>query len=323
MKALVATHYGPPAELRVIDLPIPAPGPGQILVQIKAASINATDLRVVTGFYRDALNLEFPYVPGNDFAGTVVEVGPEVTAFVAGDEIFGQAMHRQLRIVASAQRPSVSTGTLAEYAVFEADTALLAHRPASVSPEDAAALAIGGMAARSAMKLADVRPGERVLVIGATGGVGTALVPLLHSAGAVITATADGGTGEAVLRELGADHVIGISPHTYPESVDAVFNLALFAAHLAPAAHALRPGGRLVSTVIPGPDLEDLGRDDLEVHVVNDLEGKFGGMIDVAETAAAGVFRATIGARYSLDRAVEAMVRFEGSGLIGKIVVTP
>jgi NADPH:quinone reductase-like Zn-dependent oxidoreductase len=148
VKALAAISYGPPGNLRIIDLPIPEAGPGQIQVRIKATTINPTDLRVITGEYRDMLPVEFPYVPGNDFAGTVTAVGAGVSNYRVGDEVFGQALPRQLRAVTSPTRPSVSTGALAEYGVFEADTLLLAHRPASVTPEHAAALAISGMTAR-------------------------------------------------------------------------------------------------------------------------------------------------------------------------------
>lgn len=323
MKALVARDYGRPEDLEVVEMPVPTPRTGQILVRITAASVNATDLRVVTGFYREALELTFPYVPGNDFAGTVVEVGDDVRAFAVGDEIFGQAMHRQLRVVAAPERPSLSTGTLAEYAVFEADTPMLAHRPATLSPGDAAALAIGGMAARSVMKIAEIKSGERVLVIGATGGVGTAVIPLLKATGAVVIATAGTPEGVTVLRNLGADEVIGFEAEQYPEEVDAVLNLVLFADQLGSAGQALRAGGRLVSTVVPAPTPVDLGRDDVEVHFVMDLEGRLGGMPDVAEAAASGLLRATIGATYSLVEGAAAMADFARSVTPGKILVTP
>lgn len=323
MKALVARDYGRPEDLEVVDLPVPSVGPGQILVRIEAASLNATDLRVITGFYREALDIEFPYVPGNDFAGTVVEAAADVTTFAVGDQIFGQAMHRQLRVVAAPERPSLSTGTLAEYAVFEADTPMLANRPANVSAHDAAALAIGGMAARSVMKIAEVVPGERVLVIGATGGVGTAVVPLLRAAGAEIIGTAGTPEGAAVVRELGAHEVIGFDVEEYPSDLDAVFNLVLFADRLESAGAALRSGGRLVSTVVPAPTAADLGRDDIDVHFVMDLEGRLGGMPDVADAAASGLLRATIGATYSLSDGPAAMAEFARSLTPGKITVTP
>ena len=116
-------------------------------VQIAAASINPADIRLPSGDFRDVVPLTFPHIPGNDLAGTVSEIGAGVTVYQVGDEIFGQAVPRALRAMAGATRPSLSTGSLAEYAVFEADTPFLAHRPAGLDLEQAAALpAIGGRA---------------------------------------------------------------------------------------------------------------------------------------------------------------------------------
>src|SRR5689334_15020025 len=140
MKAVVATDYGPPETYTVAEVPTPRPGPGQLLVRVAAASINPADVRLPSGDFRDSVPLAFPHVPGNDFAGTVTEVGAGVAAYRVGDEIFGQAVPRALRAMAGASRPSLSTGSLAEYAVFEADTPFLTHRPAALGVEQAAAL---------------------------------------------------------------------------------------------------------------------------------------------------------------------------------------
>src|SRR3712207_4101941 len=100
MKAVVVSGYGPPEQYTVADMPVPAPGPGQLQVRIAAASINPADVVLPGGAFRDAFDLPFPHVPGNDFAGTVTVVGPGVTAFRPGDEIFGQAIPRVLRPMA-------------------------------------------------------------------------------------------------------------------------------------------------------------------------------------------------------------------------------
>ncbi|WP_432840292.1 NADP-dependent oxidoreductase [Dactylosporangium sp. CA-092794] len=322
MKALVATGYGPPGQLSIADVPVPRPGPGQIQVRIAAATVNPTDIRVITGAFGDAVRLEFPYTLGTDFAGTVTEAGPGVTRYGAGDEVFGQAVPRPLRAVAAPTRPSLGTGALAEYAVFEADTPLLAHRPAGVPADQAAALAIAGLTAQALMTTAEIRPGESVLVIGATGGVGTTLVPLLAAARADIVATAATGAGGELLRRLGAGRVIGVDASQYPTGIDVVFNLALFADRVAAAARAIRPGGRLISIIYPAPAPEQLGRDDVDLRFVMDLEGRLGGMRGVAEAAASGALVATIGRRYGLDEAVRAAVDYARGGTLGKIVVT-
>lgn len=322
MKALVASAYGEPEQLVIIEVPVPQPAPGHILVKIAAASINATDLRVVTGGFGDLFDVTFPYTLGNDFAGTVVQVGDDVAEYVEGDEVFGQAMPYSLRAVAATSRPSLSTGAMAEYAVFEADTPLLAHRPANVCPEQAAALAIAGMTAQALITLARIQPDETALVIGATGGVGTALVPLLAAAGARVVGTAGSHLDGEALKDLGVEQVIGFDESGYPSNVDVVFNLFLSADRIGGASAAIRPGGRLLSIIFPPPTSQELGREDVELHFVMDMDGKLGGMRRVAESAANGDLVALIGRRYTLDDAVQAAVEYARGNPLGKIVVT-
>ncbi|HEY0807297.1 MAG TPA: NADP-dependent oxidoreductase [Pseudonocardiaceae bacterium] len=313
------SDYGPPEQYAVADLPVPRPGPGQIQVRIAAASINPGDVRLGSGEFRDAVALEFPHVPGNDFAGTVGEIGTGVTEYRVGDEIFGFAMPRVLRAMASATRPSMSTGSLAEYAVFEADTPLLAHRPPGLSLVSAAALATTGLTARALMATAEVRQGETVLVVGATGGVGTALVPLLAAAKARVIATATTADA-ATLRDLGADEIIGYAD--YPTGVDLAFNLTLPGDRMTGVANAIRPGGRLLTITYPVPTLESLGRSDIGLHFVLDMDGRLGGMREVGDAAAAGELPATIGRRYTLDQGAQACVDFVRLHTTGKLVVT-
>jgi NADPH:quinone reductase-like Zn-dependent oxidoreductase len=321
MRAVVATGYGPPEEYTVADVPVPRPGPGQIQVRIAAASINPADIRLPGGDFRGVVPLEFPHVPGNDFAGQVSEVGADVTAYHAGDEIFGQAVPRALRAMVGAARPSLSTGSLAEYAVFEADTPFLAHRPAGLGIEQAAALPTVGLTARALMAAGSVKPGETVLVVGATGGVGTAVIPLLAAARARVIATATAADA-GLLRDLGADETIGYAESGYPSGVDVAFNLTLPSDHLAAVASAIRPGGRLLTITYPVPQQEWIGRDDVRLHFVLDLDGTAGGMREVGELAVSGELPATIGRRYTLGEGVRACVDFACLHTTGKLVVT-
>jgi NADPH:quinone reductase-like Zn-dependent oxidoreductase len=321
VKAVVATGYGPPEQYIVADMPVPRPGPGQIQVRIAAASVNPADIVLASGEFRDLAPLEFPHIPGNDFAGTVTEAGSGVTAYRAGDEIFGQSVPRALRAMAGTTRPSLSTGTLAEYAVFEADTPLLTRRPPGLPAEQAAALATTGLTARALMTTAKVQPGEAVLVIGATGGVGTALIPLLAAAQARVTATAtDADAG--LLRDLGAAQVIGYAEAGYPAGADAAFNLALPGDQLAGLARAIRPGGRLLTITYPVPGQESTGRDDIALYFVLDMDGTLGGMREVGDLAAHGDLRATIARRYTLDEGPQACTDFALRHTTGKLVVT-
>jgi NADPH:quinone reductase-like Zn-dependent oxidoreductase len=321
MKAVVATDYGPPETYIVADVPVPRPGPGQVQVHIAAASINPADVVLPGGEYRDVTPLTFPHVPGNDFAGTVSEIGPGVTAYQVGDEIFGLAVPRALRAMAGATRPSLSTGSLAEYTVFEADTPFLTYRPAGLAVEQAAALPTVGLTARALIATADVRPGETVLVVGATGGVGTAVIPLLAAAKARVVATATV-TDADLLRDLGAHETIGYPESGYPSSVDVAVNLALPSDRLTGVARAIRPGGRLLTITYPIPKQEWIGRDDVDLRFVLDMDGTFGGMREVADIAIRGELPATIGRRYTLDQGVHACVDFVRRHTTGKLVVT-
>lgn len=321
MKAVIAPDYGPPEKYVVGDVPVPRPGPGQIQVQVAAASINPADVRLPSGEYRDMVQLEFPHVPGNDFAGTVSEVGAGVTAYHVGDEIFGQAVPRALRAMAGTTRPSLSTGSLAEYAVFEADTPLLARRPAQLGTEAAAALATTGLTALTLMAVAEVQPGEAVLVTGATGGVGTAVLPLLAKAGARVIATSTAADAD-ILMDLGASEVIGYAAADYPADVDVALNLALPGDQLTGIAGAVRLGGRLLTITYPVPQPDWIGRDDVDLRFVLDLDAAYTSMPDVGESAARGDLIATIGRRYTLEEGPQACSDFVQRHTTGKLVVT-
>lgn len=319
MKAVVANDYGPPETYTLAEIPAPRPGPGQIQVRIGAASINPADVKVPSGEFREQFPLEFPHVPGNDFAGTVSELGTGVTGYRVGDEVFGQAVPRALKAMAGATRPSLGTGALAEYAVFEADTPFIAHRPPGLDVEAAAALPTVGLTARALMASADVRPGDTVLVVGATGGVGTAVLPLL-AAVADVTATATAVDADLV-RSLGAAKVIGYDAAEYPSDADVAFNLTLPGDRLTEVAAALRPGGRLVTITFPVTQPEWLGREDVDLRFVLDMDGRLGGMGEVAEAAARGELAATIGRRYTLDEGPQAIADFATRHTTGKLVV--
>ncbi|HEV2634216.1 MAG TPA: NADP-dependent oxidoreductase [Actinocrinis sp.] len=320
MKAVVATAYGPPEQYTVAHVPVPRPGPGQIQVRIAAAAINPADVLLPGGELGEAVAVQFPHIPGNDFAGTVTEVGADIVAYRVGDEVFGVAIPRVLRAMAG-RRPSVGTGSLAEYAVVEADTALVAHRPAALPVQDAAALATAGLTALAIAKTANVQPGERVLVVGATGGVGTALIPLLVAAQAHVTATATDADAD-VLRELGAADIIGYQEADYPAGLDVAVNAVLAGDHLSGLAAALRPGGRLLTITYPVPTPESIGRDDVGLHFVLDLDGDLGGMREVGEAAVRRELRATIGRRYRLEEGPQACADFARLHTTGKLVVT-
>lgn len=240
MRALVAHRYGPPVDLVIAEVADPSPGPGQVLIEVAAASVNPFDLQIVLGTFKDYLPVLFPYVVGMDCAGRVAAVGEGVARFAVGDEVFG--MLRE------------TPGSVAELAVAPADSPLIERRPAGLDAVRAAAVPEVGMTALTLMRAAAPRPGETVLVLGASGGIGMVLVPLAVAAGAAVIATA-AADDDAYVRGLGAaaivDHTAGDpieqAQRQQPDGVDVLFNLALDGTALVEAARALRPGGRLVS----------------------------------------------------------------------------
>ncbi|MEO3800888.1 NADP-dependent oxidoreductase [Nonomuraea sp. B1E8] len=275
MQALVARRYGPPGLLQIEDLPIPEPGPGQILVKVAAASLNPADLMLTSGAIKDSFELRFPYVPGTDFAGTVTGLGPGVTSFATGDEVFGFGAPPSY-----AERfglAAATSGALAEYATFHAEGPYVATRPEGLAPETAAALTSTGMTAAAALQDGAFLPGERVLVIGATGGIGSIAVPLLakeKQAEVIATAIPEHtgyarGLGASATIDYVACDVVEETLRLHPGGVDAIVNLALDGEGLTEAVRALRPGGRLITTTLGSLGHGSLGRDDITVRVVN------------------------------------------------------
>lgn len=193
MKAVVQEAYGTAAVLHLRDVDRPAAGPGEVLLRVHAAGLSRGDVHLMTGepyVMRAGVGLRRPRnrVPGRDVAGTVAATGPGVTRFTVGDEVFG-----------------IARGAFAEYAVGREGK--LAHKPASLTFGEAAALPVSGLTALRALDVARVRAGQSVLVIGASGGVGTYAVQLAVASGATVTGVASSAKAQLV-RDLGATDVI-------------------------------------------------------------------------------------------------------------------
>lgn len=329
MKAVVARWYGPPEVLALEDLPVPRPGAGQIQVRVRAAAINPADLRSLSGVLSELAPLTFPHVPGSDFAGTVTEIGGGVTRFAAGDEVFGVGLPRATAAMAEmfSTPPSLTTGAMAQYAVFDADTPALARRPAALPADRASSLPIPGLTALALLRTGRFEAGERVLVTGAAGGVGSSVVPLLAAAGAHVIATALAQDDEYV-RELGASDVIDYGSadtvaetvRRHPGGVDAVINLALGGADLVELSPAIRQGGRLLNVAFPSPEPSAFDRADLTVQTVYG-SARAGDLDELAAQAVAGKLPNAISRRYPLQEAVRAYADLVHSHVRGKLVV--
>lgn len=193
MKAVVRTEYGTPDQIQLVERERPQPGQREVLVRVEAAGVDIGVWHLLTGLptmVRPALGLPRPRQTGlgSEVAGVVDSVGSQVTRFRPGDAVFG-----------------VGTATFAEYAV--AQEKHLVPRPAGVPPQHAAASAVSGVTALQAVHAARITTGSRVLILGASGGVGSFAVQMAKALGAHVTAVASAGKIDLV-RALGADEVV-------------------------------------------------------------------------------------------------------------------
>ena len=235
MRAIAQHRYGGPDVLQLEQRPLPAVGDDEVLVRVRAAGVDRgvwhlmaglPYLMRVVGF---GLHAPKNPVPGMDLAGTVAAVGKNVTRFRVGDEVFG-----------------VGKGSFAEYAV--APEAKLAHKPANLSFEQAAALAISGMTALQGLRdVAKLQAGEKVLILGASGGVGSYAVQIAKAFGAEVTGVGSTSKIELV-KSLGADHVIDYTREDITDSgtrYDVILDIGGNRS-LSKLRRALKPRGRLV-----------------------------------------------------------------------------
>jgi NADPH:quinone reductase-like Zn-dependent oxidoreductase len=202
MKAIVCCEYGSPDVLRFEDVAKPVPNDNQVLIKVRAASLNALDAYLIrdTWLGRLIFGLRKPRDTrlGRDVAGVVEAVGKNVTEFKPGDEVFG-----------------ISRGALAEYACPSERG--LVMKPASVTFEQAASLPLAGLTALQGLRKGKIQPGQKLLINGATGGVGTFAVQIAKSFGAEVTAVCSTRNVDLV-RSIGADHVIDYTKEDFTKS---------------------------------------------------------------------------------------------------------
>ena len=206
MRAIAVEEFGKPPRLMV--LPRPVPGPDEILVRLAAGSPNPFDRAIYEGFLRDLPHV-FPLVLGTDGAGIVEATGDSVKRFAVGDAVYGIFAHEPL-----------GKGTMAEYVAAPEDV-WVAKAPRRISLCQAAAAPTAGMTALGVVEKANIRPGHTVLVVGATGGVGSFAVQLAAARGARIIATARPNAAEMVLR-LGASSAVNYERDRLADGVSAI-----------------------------------------------------------------------------------------------------
>ena len=238
MTAVVQDEYGtdPNAVLRIEEIERPTPGKGEVLVRVAAAAVDRGTWHVMAGLpllARLASGLRRPKVrvPGRDVAGTVEAVGRDVTGFAPGDEVYGSC-------------GATPSGSLAEFGVARAKR--LAHKPANLTFEQAAAVPISGLTAIQAVRKAKVQAGQSVAVLGASGGVGSYVVQIAKAAGAEVTGVCST-TKVDLVQDLGADHVVDYTQRDYADDgpYDVVIDIGGNRT-LGELRRALTPKGRLL-----------------------------------------------------------------------------
>ncbi len=306
MKAARLSGYNAAPTLE--EIPVPEIGSDDVLVRVGAASMNPMDNKLQMGVLHDAFPLEFPYTMGTDLAGTVERVGPDVVGWSQGDRVL-------------ARTDPTSGGALAELAVLPAS--YLVRVPESMSIERAAAIPTTAATAYQALfEMADLKPGQTVLVHAGTGGVGSIAIQFAKAAGARVIATASG-DGVEITRRLGADEVIDYRQEDFTEKVSGV-DLVLDTVGGETQRRSfgvLRPGGLLLGIAVP-PDEEAAGAYDVKtafnVHISDAAR-----LEKVVERVDAAGTEVLIDRTVPLDSLDEAFAR-QGSGRArGKILLTP
>jgi NADPH:quinone reductase-like Zn-dependent oxidoreductase len=318
MKAAVNTRYGPPDVVRVEDVPTPKAKDNEVLIKVRATTVNRTDcgfrgakpffIRVFTGLLRPRVT-----ILGNEFAGDVEAMGPAVTSFAVGDRVFGYDDSRW--------------GAHAQYLTIRED-ASLAQIPANLTYSQAAPATEGSHYALASIRKAKARPGQSVLVNGATGAIGSAAVQLLAGDGVHVTAVCDTPHLELV-RRLGAERVIDRTAEDFTQDeqrYDVVFD-AVGKSSFGRCRRLLKPRGVYMST-----DLGPRGQNPFLALVTPLLPGKsvlFGfprhnqAMMNYfKDLMQSGLFQPIVDRSYPLTEIVEAYRYVETGQKIGNVVIT-
>src|ERR1041385_4028028 len=315
MKAIVCTQYGPPDLLQCTEAAKPVPKDDEVLIKIHAASVNPVDrifrapyvLRIMTGLRkpRDAR-------VGRDMAGKIEAVGKNISRLKSGDEVFG-----------------VCRGAFAEYAC--ASEGKLALKPANISLEEAASVPVAALTALQGLRdKGQIQPGQKVLIDGASGGVGTFAVQIAKAFGAEVTAVCSMKKMDTA-RSIGADHVIDYAQQDFTKSgqrydlilaANAYHSIFAYRRALSPKVIYVMAGGggiQIFQGMLFGPLLSLRCRKKTRFFIPTINQKDLGLLKDLMET---GKVVPVIDRRYPLSRAAEALSYLEEKHAKGKIVIT-
>src|SRR5215211_93387 len=307
MKAVTLDAFDTPPALRD-DLPAPTPAPTEVLVRVRASSANPADNSIAAGMLKQlGVEYEFPVILGRDYAGIVEQVGAEVTRYAVGDEVFGFLLHAN---------PTVHDGTWAELIAVPQEM-FIGRAPQGVDGATAGAAPLAGIAAIMAIDALELADGDTVLIVGATGGVGSLAVQLAARAGATVVAPALP-EDDAYLRELGVSELLprdgdlaAAARERYPDGFDAVLDLVNYAPGV--PATLVKDGGRVASPT--GAAGEGAGRTMIiAAPTPENLEG-------LARVLADGTLGVPIQATYDLAEAPDALTALATTHTQGKLAI--
>lgn len=339
MRALVLRKNGSPDDVELAEVPRPTPGPGEVVLRVRAAALNRVDQVIIKGY--PGLELSFPHVLGADFAGEVAAVGEGVSGLAEGDatSCYPLVSCGQCTLCRDDQ-PSLCErfqyfgmhrpGGYAEYVRVPARS--LARMPAGLDFAAAAGGGVAGLTALHALRqVPRLGPGRVVLIWGATGGVGVLAIQLAKAMGAEVIATTRNPAAAGTLRRLGADYVLSSDPTEvgdrvralYPSGVDAVLDYVGPATFATSHRLAKKGGTVLLCGILTGTEAPLSLHQTYLRHVR--VQGVYLGTRDeygeLLGRLAGGELTVPIADRYPLERGREALARFGRESHLGKIVL--
>ena len=301
MKAVIISEYGDNDVVKIADIEVPEPKPGEVLVKVQAAGVNPVDWKIREGAGQ-RMGMHLPIILGGEIVGTIEKLGADVSGFAVGDQVYGVT----------------SIGGFAEYAVAKANS--IARKPANVDAIEAAAVPLGALTAWQAMfDAAGLEDGQRVFITNGSGGVGSMAVQLAKAKGAHVTAMASA-ANEAYVRGLGTDEFVDHTKQTFEAIVrdmDVVFD-TVGGETFQRALSTVKQGGFLV-TVVAFPD--DASRQHgFRVERVQ-CTPNTAQLSEICDIVEAGKLKARVATVLPLDRVKEALDTSKSGRTGGKIVL--
>lgn len=312
MRTMQFTGYGGPEKIQRVEIPTPSPSPDQLVIKLSASSINPIDWKLHSGMLRWVNPLRFPCTPCFDFAGTVSAVGSKVTDWAPGDRVFGML-------------PINGLGAAAE--AVAVDKRYVCRIPENLGFETMAAMPLAGMTALQALRdQGELKPGAKLLVIGAAGGVGHYAVQIGRQLGAHVTTLTSAGN-MAFCRELGAEATLDYTQDN-PSLAGKDFDVILDCSGHSPFKRwhkSLGPRGRFVA-LLPSPPLAlaalHLWLSSSQRIRITLVSSNQADLRWLADSAIAGTVKSVIDERFPLKRLPEALMKSRAGHARGKIILS-